>query len=113
MKHFTIDYVQMHNVDVIFVTVCPGNSQMGSDGFFLAAILGQTHPDIQIMTYSDSENPAFDAFRHLCAGFLLYPFDMLAMQLFVNRLQYVYELQQTKKQSTNRSIMIRTKNGIS
>ena len=77
----------------------------------MAYLLAQTHPDVQVVLYADTADWAFQAFRSQCAGYLLLPFDPLALQAQVNRLRYVFDLQQTKREAANRSLLIKTRIG--
>ena len=61
--------------------------------------------------YADTTEWAFEAYRSQCAGYLLLPFDPLALQALVNRLRYVFDLQQTKREAANRSLLIKTRSG--
>lgn len=106
-----MDYVQCHEVDVVFCNLLPADPRLTSDGIYLAAILSSTHPYTQVVVYSDTTEWAYSAYQGQCAGYLLLPFDSLALQGVVGRLQFIYDLQQAKKESARRSIMIRTKSG--
>ncbi len=106
-----MDYIQCHETDVVFSNIQPASPRMSSDGIYLSAILGRSHPHTQVVVYSDTRDGAYDAWHSQCAGYLLLPFDSLALQGVVGKLQYVYGLQQAKKESVRRSIMIRTRNG--
>lgn len=106
-----VEYVQFNDVDVVFASHQPADPRTTSVGEHLSAVFGQSHPHIQVVVYSDSEEWAFNAFRCQCAGYLLTPFDPLALQSLVNRLSYVFDLQQAKREVANRSIMIKTRNG--
>ena len=106
-----VEYVQSNDVDVILVNHQPADPRVTSGGEHLAAVLGQSHPHIQVVVYSGSEKWAFHAYRCQCAGYLLTPFDPLALQSLVNRLRYIFDLQQVKRETANRSIMIKTRSG--
>lgn len=106
-----IEYIQSNDVDVIFVNHQPADPRTTGVGEYLSAVLAQSHPHIQVVVYSGSEEWAFNAFRCQCAGYLLTPFDPLAFQSLVNRLRYVFDLQQAKREVSNRSIMIKTRSG--
>ena len=106
-----VAFVQSNDVDVIFANHQPADPRTTGVGEYLAAVLGQSHPHIQVVVYSGSEEWAFNAFRCQCAGYLLTPFDPLALQSLVNRLRYVFDLQQAKREVSNRSIMIKTRSG--
>jgi len=105
------DYLQVHEVDVVFINYQPADPKVTSSGDYLSTILTQTHPHIQVVVYAGAEDRAYWACRSQCAGFLLTPFDPLALQMLVNRLTYVFELQQAKRETANRSIMIKTRSG--
>ena len=106
-----IAYVQSNEVDVIFTNHQPADPRTTSVGEYLGGVLGQSHPHIQVVVYSDSEEYAYQVYRCQCAGYLLTPFDFLALQSLVNRLRYVFDLQQAKRESSNRSVMIKTRSG--
>ena len=103
--------MQSNEVDIIFANHQPADPRITGVGEYLSAVLGQSHPHIQVVVYSDSEEWAFNAFRCQCAGYLLTPFDPLALQSLVNRLRYIFDLQQAKREISNRSIMIKTRSG--
>lgn len=105
------EYVLTHEVDVIFINFQPAEASCTSMGTYLAAVLAQSHPHVQVVLYSDSQEDAYEACRSQCAGFLLTPFDPLAFQMLVRRLTYIYDLQMVKRETANRSIMIKTRNG--
>lgn len=106
-----MDYIQCHETDVIFSNIQPASPRASSDGIYLSAILSRSHPYTQVVVYSDTKEGAYAAYHSQCAGYLLLPFDSLALQGVVGKLQFIYELQQAKKESARRSIMIRTKSG--
>ena len=106
-----LDYVEAHEVDVVFANNLPADVRFTSDGSHLSSILTLHHPDIQAVIYSDSKEPAYWCCRSGCAGYLLTPFDPLELQAVVSRLTYIYDLQQAKREAVNRSIMIKTRNG--
>ena len=107
----TVSFVQQHPVDVIFINHQPAEPCRTSTGDWVAYLLAQTHPDVQVVLYADTADWAFQAFRSQCAGYLLLPFDPLALQALVNRLRYVFDLQQTKREAANRSLLIKTRSG--
>lgn len=106
-----IDFASAHEVDVIFTSLQPADARITSDGSHLSLMLSQTEPDIQTVIYSADPGDAYWACRAQCAGFLLYPFDHLALQMLVNRLTYVYDLQRTKRETAERSVMFKTRSG--
>ena len=106
-----IEYIQSNAVYVVFANHQPADPLVTSGGEHLAAVLGQSCPHIQVVIYSNTAEWAYNAYRCQCAGYLLVPFDPLALQSLVNRLRYVFDLQQAKREVSNRSIMIKTRSG--
>lgn len=106
-----VDYIASNEVDVVFINNQPADPRYTSQGTALSSYLAYERPDVQVVVYSDSMEAAYHAFRYQCAGFLRTPFDPLDLQMTVNRLQYIYDLQQAKRESVSRSIMIKTRNG--
>lgn len=106
-----IDYIHSHEIDGVFVNTLPADARRTSDGNHLSIVLAQEYPHIQTVIYSGSRENSYYACTSQCAGFLLTPFDPLAFQALTDRLAYIYDLQQAKREAANRSIMIKTKNG--
>ena len=106
-----IGFVAAHEVDVVFANRQPADPRITSEASHLGLILFQDHPDIQLVVYSEERDYAYHACRAQCAGFLLYPFDSLDLQMLVNRLTYIHDLQQIKRETAERSIMVKTRSG--
>lgn len=106
-----MDFTAGHEVDVIFVNRQPADPRTTSDGQHLCLTLAQSRPDIQTVIYGADPVNAYPACRAQCAGFLLYPFDPLALQMLVNRLTYVCDLQRIKRETAQRSVMFKTRSG--
>ena len=106
-----IDYVDTHEVDVVFTNRQPADPRITGDGSHLATALFQAHPDVQVVIYSTDKDYALNAWHAGCTGFLTYPIDALRLQMVVNRLTYVHELQQIRDESSERSIMVKTRTG--
>lgn len=105
------EYILTHEVEVVFINHQPTDPQKTSTGDFLSVLLSQSKPHVQVVVYSDSQEWAYSAYRCQCAGYLLTPFDPLELHMLVNRLAYIFDLQQAKREAANRSIMIKTKSG--
>lgn len=105
------DYIFSHEVDAVFINNQPADPSCTSQGTALASYLSHERPDTQVVVYSDSRDDAYWACRSQCAGFLLTPFDPLDFQVLISRLTYIYDLQRAKRESVNRSIMIKTRSG--
>lgn len=106
-----MEYILSHEVDVVFINYQPADARKTSTGDYLSALLAQSSPHVQVVIYSDSPEWAYTAYRGQCAGYLLMPFDPPAMQMLVNRLAYIFDLQLSKREASNRSIMIKTRSG--
>ena len=106
-----MDYASTHEVDVIFINNQPDEPRKTSQGSFLPIMLMKDHPDIQVIIYGTSPKDACDACRNQCSGYLMLPFDNLSLQLTVNRLRYVFDLQQTKRETSGSGILVKTKSG--
>ena len=86
-----VTLLQKQKVDVVFCNHQPAPPNRTSTGDWLATVLAQNQPDIQVVMYADTTEWAFEAYRSQCAGYLLLPFDPLALQALVNRLRYVFD----------------------
>ena len=106
-----IDYAATHEVDVIFTNNQPADPSVTSQGSFLPLVVQKDHPDIQVVIYGKTEHDAVEACRSHCSGYLMLPFDNLNIQLAVNRLRYVFDLQQTKRETSGSGILVKTKSG--
>ena len=105
------EYLLANDADVVFINQQPAPPERTSSGCYLAALLASARPDVQVALYSDDDSAALSAWRCTCSGFLKLPFDPLALQALAARLQYVYELQLTRREAVNRSVMIKTRSG--
>lgn len=105
------EYLCCHDVDAVFVNAKTGNAAYSGDGTFLVANLAQMKPDMIVVLYADEERPAGQVFGYPCDEFFVLPFNSQVLQRVVGRVQYLYRLLQYKKQSVNRSIMIKTRKG--
>lgn len=106
-----VEYILAHEVDAVFINYQPADARRTSTGDYLSAILAQTNPHVQVVIYSDSQEWAYMAYRGQCTGYLLTPFEPLALQMLVNRLTYIFDLQMAKRESSSRSIMVKTRSG--
>lgn len=105
------DYLYCHDVDAVFVNAKTGNAAYSGDGTFLVANLAQMKPDMIVVLYADEDRPAGRVFSYPCDEFFVLPFDSQVLQRVVERVKYLFNLLQYKKQSVNRSIMIKTRQG--
>ena len=107
-----LQYVQENEVDAAFTNIQPNSPHVTSDGNRLAQFLKEYNPDVQTIIYSsDRKCDVCQSLSFGCSGFLWLPLDLHAVQQVVNRLTYVYDLQQFKKESVGQSILVKTRTG--
>ena len=105
------DYLLANEVDVVFINMDVGDPKLSGDGSYLAYNLAANCQDLMIVMYAAKEHPAGEIYQLHGAEFLRIPFEPLAMQRAVQRIRYLHDLLQYKKQSKERSIMIKTNLG--
>lgn len=105
------DYLLSNEMDVVFINTDAGDPRMSGDGSYLAYNLAANCPDLLIVMYAAQERSASEIYQLHSAEFLRMPFEPFAMQRAVQRIRYLYDLLQYKKQSVQRSIMIKTNMG--
>lgn len=106
-----IGFTRENETDAVFANVAVGDGRTSSDISYLTAILACEDPDIQTVIYSAQAGDAYGALLNHCTDFFTLPFEPLAMQRVVGHLTYLHDLLQYKRESLNRSIMIKTKKG--
>lgn len=106
-----IEFISSNNVDVVFINLKVGSPDTGGDGSYLAVSLREHYPDIIVVSYSNKESYAYSAYNFGCAEYFELPFDSIVLLRVVNRIKYLFELIQYKKDAFNRSMMIKTKDG--
>ncbi len=106
-----MDYIRIHDPDVVFVHRQPADPCRTSQGTYLALMLEEEHSDAQVVVYSGDSADAYEAWRMRCAGFLLTPPDPLEVHQVVNRLRYIHELKKFREESTHSSLMVKTRSG--
>lgn len=105
------DFLCTSQADAVFINCEVGNPRFSGDGSYLAYNVSQNCPDLIIVMYDSKEQNASQMYRMNCDAFFVLPFEGMEMQRVVNRVRYLYELLLYKKQSMNRSIMIKTRSG--
>ncbi|WP_234122760.1 LytR/AlgR family response regulator transcription factor [Clostridium hydrogenum] len=106
----TIEYVQKNAVDAVFSNA-EFNPMTGGDGTYLAASLKYNYPEIMIVLYCRDKSYAYAAFQCGCAEYFCLPPSGDEMRRVFNRVIYIYDLLQYKRNSLDRSIMIKTSIG--
>lgn len=105
------EYILSSPVDVAFISLEAGNCQFSSDGSYLAMSLSGVVPDVITVTYSSHDHPGTSIARLNCADFFTLPTEPTVVQRVINRIKYRFELLQYKRQSQNRSMMVKTTQG--
>lgn len=105
------DYLLSTHVDAVFINREAGNCQYSGDGTYLALLLSDACPDMIVTIYSRTDCPASRIFLTNCAEFFTLPFDPLNIHCVAKRIRYRYELLEFKRQSQNRSMMVKTNQG--
>ncbi len=108
-----MEFIQEHEVDVMFINNQPADPSLTHQGSYLATMIRRERPDIQVVVYSKFKEDAYTACRCMGTGFLLVPFDPLAVHEVMEYLIYIHGLQESMRNSASRSIMIRTRTGYS
>lgn len=105
------DYIMAGEVDVAFISMEIGDPSCSGDGSFLASHLSMNRPDTQTVLYDKDEASAFLAMRLGAAAFFKTPIDPMDFQKVIQRLTYIWGLQQYKRDAKARSLMVKTKDG--
>lgn len=105
------DYLLTCPVDAVFINLQVGNYATSGDGSYLAFHLSERCPDMIVALYSPQDYQASYVFRMNCAEFFTLPFDALTLQRVVNRIRYRYELLQFRRQTKERSVMVKMPHG--
>lgn len=104
-------FILSHEVDVVFINADAGDAQFSGDGTFLAYNLMQNKEDLMVVLFSDTEEGPYRAFQSQCLEYMQLPFDGFELQRVVERLTKQWKLLEIKRESTGKSIMIKTKSG--
>lgn len=105
------DFICINEVDAVFINAESGDPRFSGDGTYLAMNLSQNCPDLLMVMYAPAPLPSDIIFQSGCVESFVLPFDSMTLQRIVNRIRYLFGLLQYKKQSVNRSVMIKTKSG--
>ena len=105
------DYILNHPVDLVFVQLSIGNPQYSGDGSFMVGFLSSQNPDLLIVPYSDNPRDAYLTQTLGATSFFTLPIDVMHFQRVIQRISYLFELICIKRESENRSIMIKNKTG--
>lgn len=109
--NLTTDYIMNHVVDVLFVQLSIGNPKYSGDGSFLVNYLYSQKPDLLMVPYSDKISDAYWTQELGASSFFTVPIDAMRFQRVIQRITYLFGLICVKRESANRSLMIKNKEG--
>lgn len=105
------EYLCANAVDAVFIRLECSNGGHSSDGTFLAYSLSNVRPDMIVTLYSGKEKKASEIFQMNCAEFFTLPLHPTVIHRVVSRVKYRFEMLQYKRQSQDRSMMVKTNQG--
>lgn len=109
--NLAIDYILNHPVDLLFVQLSIGDPQYSGDGSFMVSYLFGQNPDLLIVPYSERICDAYHTQNLGASSFFTVPVDITRFQHVIQRISYLFSLICIKRESENRSIMIKNKSG--
>lgn len=98
-------------VDAVFIRSDVGDPAHTPDGSFLLSYVTQKKPDLLAVLYCASQEIAFWALTVGATAAFTLPLDPLMFQRAVERVLYVYDLLQYKRDAKTRSILVKTREG--
>ncbi|EFB75377.1 hypothetical protein SUBVAR_06350 [Subdoligranulum variabile DSM 15176] len=98
-------------VDAVFIRSDVGDPAHTPDGSFLLSYVTQRKPDLLAVLYSPSQNTAFWSLTVGAVAAFTLPLDPLLFQRSVDRVLYIYDLLQYKRDARARSILVKTRDG--
>lgn len=104
-------YLQEEEVDAVFIRSDVGDPRRSPDGSFLLGYITQKKPDLLAVLYCDSMDTAFWGLTAGAVAAFTTPIDPLLFQRAIDRVLYVFDLLQYKRDAQARSIMVKTKDG--
>lgn len=104
-------YLLAEDVDAVFIRSDVGDPARTPDGSFLLSYVAQRKPDLLAVLYCASQDTAFWGLTVGATAAFTLPLDPLQFQRAVDRVLYVFDLLQYKRDARARSIMVKTKDG--
>ena len=105
------EYLCTNDVTAVFIHLECSHEGRSSDGSFLAYSLSNVRPDMIVALYSKFEKKASEMFSMNCAEFFTLPLNPSVIHRVVSRIQYRYALLEYKRQTRDRSMMVKTNQG--
>lgn len=104
-------YLLTENADAAFIRSDVGDPARTPDGSFLLSYVTQRKPDLLAVLYSPSQDTAFWSLTVGATAAFTLPLDPLMFQRAVDRVLYLYDLLQYKRDAKARSLLVKTKDG--
>lgn len=104
-------YLLVEEVDAVFIRSDVGDPERTPDGSFLLSYVTQKKPDLLAVLYGASRDVAYWGLTLGATAAFTTPIDPLVFQRAVERLLYVFDLLQYKRDARTRSILVKTKDG--
>ena len=105
------DFLLTADVDIAFVNLQMGHGQFSNDGCYLTWNVSYHRPELILVGYTEQDYPVRRICNSNCTDFFVFPMDNHIMQRVLNRIRYMAELLECRRQSQNRSIMVKTNQG--
>lgn len=107
----TCRYLLAEEVDAAFIRSDVGDPAHTPDGSFLLSYVTQKKPDLLAVLYSPSQDTAFWSLTVGATAAFTLPLDPTLFQRTVDRVLYIYDLLQYKRDAQTRSILVKTRDG--
>lgn len=104
-------YLLEEKVDMVLIRSDVGDPRHTPDGCFLLSYIAQKKPDLLTVLYCDSKDTAFWGLTAGAAAVFTTPIEPLMFQRAIDRVLYIFDLLQYKRDAQARSILIKTKDG--
>lgn len=104
-------YLLTEEVDAALIRSDVGDPQHTPNGSFLLSYLTQKKPDLLAVLYSRSQDTAYWGLTVGATAAFTTPIDPLLFQRAMDRVLYVFDLLQYKRDARSRSLLVKTKDG--
>ena len=104
-------FLLAEEVDAVFIRSDVGDPARTPDGSFLLSYVTQKKPDLLAVLYCESQEIAFWSLTVGATAAFTLPLDPMLFQRAVDRVLYIHDLLQYKRDARTRSILVKTKDG--
>lgn len=102
------DYLLTADVDLAFINLQLGDFRYTHDGSYLAWNVSNHRSEMILIGYTDYDYPVGKICTSNCTDYFTFPMEDVVMQRILLRVKQMTQLLEYKRQSQNRSIMIKT-----